>query len=269
MVKLRVLASLGLVGLDFIGSSAIKAFDIVGDFSLFLLDMFKTLFGTKLKFSKFLFHMEKIGVNSFAISAITGCFAGAVLTIQSYKGFKQFGGEQFIGPVVSLAMARELGPVLTGFMVAGRAGSAIAAEIATMQITEQIDALKTLCINVQQYLIVPRILAGAVILPFLALFSMMFGVAGGYLVSVYTLGINPEEYTSGIKSLVEFSDIIGGLIKASVFGFILTAVGSYKGYTAKDGARGVGIATTQSVVVSSILIIIANYFLAVILFGPS
>jgi phospholipid/cholesterol/gamma-HCH transport system permease protein len=255
--------------LDFLGSSAIKSFDIVGKFSLFIFDVLKTLFTTRLRFSKFVFHMEKIGVNSLAITAITGGFVGAVLTIQSYKGFKQFGGEQFIGPVVSLAMARELGPVLTGFMVAGRAGSAIAAEIATMQITEQIDALRTLSINVQQYLIVPRILAGTIILPFLALFSMMCGVVGGYLVSVHTLGLNPEEYTSGIKSIVEFSDIVGGLIKAIVFGFILTTVGSYKGYNTRDGARGVGISTTQSVVVSSILIIIANYFLAVILFGPA
>jgi phospholipid/cholesterol/gamma-HCH transport system permease protein len=138
-----------------------------------------------------------------------------------------------------------------------------------MQITEQIDAMRTLCINIQQYLIVPRILAGTIILPFLALFSMVAGVIGGYLVAVYSLGLNAEEYLSSIKTLVVFSDITGGMIKASVFGFILTSVGAYKGYNTTDGARGVGISTTQSVVVSSILIIIANYFLAVILFGPA
>ncbi len=251
-----------------IGINTLNFSSIIGRFTLFILDFFRILLSTKLKFSKFLYQIESIGVNSLGITVITGAFAGAVLAIQSYKGFKQFGGEEFIGPIVALAMTRELGPVLTGLMVTGRSSSAIAAEIGTMRITEQIDALRTLRINIQQYLIVPRILAGTIILPFLSLFSMLFGIIGGYVVCVHVLGLNPEEYTSGIKELVEISDIRGGLIKSSVFGFILTSIGSFKGYYTKGGARGVGISTTQSVVVSSILIIIANYFLAVLLFGP-
>lgn len=254
--------------INYVGNTAISMLNTLGNFTLFVVAIFKTLFATKLKVNKFFVQMERIGVNSFIITIITGGFAGAVLAIQSYKGFHRFGGEEFIGPVVALSMTRELGPVLTGLMVAGRSGSSIAAEIGTMQITEQIDALRTLCINTYQYLIVPRVLAGILIMPFLSLFSMMFGILGGYLVSVNLLGLNPEEYTSGIKEFVELSDITGGMIKAAVFGFILTAIGSYKGYKTSGGARGVGLSTTQSVVVGSILIIITNYFLAIIIFGP-
>ena len=210
--------------------------------------------------------MKHIGVDSFVIIFLTGAFSGAVLALQSYIGFKRFGAEEFIGPVVALSLIREMGPVLTGLMVTGRAGSSIAAELGTMQITEQVDALKTLCINVKQYLIVPRILGGTLILPFLTAFSMIFGIVGGYIISVYVLGLNGEQYISGIRTFVEFSDITGGLIKSSVFGLILTWVGCYKGYHTHGGAKGVGISTTESVVVSSILILISNYFLAALLF---
>lgn len=254
---------------NYIGSSVIHSFSLIGSFTIFVLNSFKTLFSTKLKFHKFITQSERVGVNSFFITVITGGFAGAVLAIQSYKGFQKFGGEEFIGPVVALSMIRELGPVLTGLMVAGRSGSAIAAELGAMRISEQIDALKTLCIDTYQYLIVPRILAGIFILPFLTLFSMICGIYGGYLIFTKVLGFNPDIYSSGIREFVELSDVIGGLIKAAVFGFILTAIGCYKGYKTQGGAKGVGIATTQSVVVGSILIIISNYFLAVILFGPA
>lgn len=254
--------------INYIGAHALGAFSIVGSFTLFLLTSFTTLISTKLKINKLIVQAERIGVNSFFITSITGGFAGAVLAVQSYKGFQKFGGEEFIGPVVALSMIRELGPVLTGFMVAGRSGSAIAAEIGTMQITEQIDALRTLCINTQQYLVVPRILAGMLMLPFLAVLAMLCGIFGGYLVCVQVLGLSGEIYAAGMKEFIELWDVIGGIIKSAVFGFILTAIGCYKGYHTKGGAKGVGISTTQSVVLGSILIIIANYFLALILFGP-
>lgn len=252
---------------DAVGKKSIAYFTALGRFGLFIGATVKILFSRRLKAYKLLKQMERIGVNSLLISSITGLFAGAVLALQSYKGFHMFGGEDLIGPVVALTMTRELGPVLTGLMVAGRSGSAIAAEIGTMKITEQIDALKTLCINPHQYLIIPRILAGTFILPLLTLFAMGFGIFGGYLVFVYALGLNSEEFLTGIREFVEIQDVLGGMLKASCFGFILTAIGSYKGFFTRGGARGVGLATTESVVVSSIFIIISNYFLAVLIFG--
>lgn len=205
--------------------------------------------------------MNSIGIESFNIAVLTGSFAGMVFALQSYIGFERVGGVQYIGAVVAQAMVRELGPVLTGLMVTGRAGSAITAEIGTMRITEQIDALQTLRINVYQYLVVPRLIAGTVILPFLTSFAMICGIIGGYIVCTHVLELSPEDYINSIRTYVEWSDIRGGLIKASVFGFILTWVGTYKGFYTKGGARGVGKATTQSVVTSSIMILIANYFL--------
>ncbi|HJM69231.1 MAG TPA: ABC transporter permease [Candidatus Babeliales bacterium] len=251
-----------------IGQTSLNLCGSIGTFILFFVQTVRTLTSTKLRVTKLFEQMDRIGVNSLIITVITGIFAGAVLAVQSYKGFKQFGGEEFLGPVVALSMAREIGPVLTGFMVTARAGSAITAELGTMEITEQIDALKTLSINVFQYLIIPRVLAATIILPFLTLFSILFGILGGYVVSIKVLGLTTEQYTSGIKEMVEVYDVVGGMIKGSIFGLIMATVGCYKGYTTSGGARGVGMSTTQSVVLSSILIVIANYFLAVVLFGP-
>jgi len=174
-----------------------------------------------------------------------------------------------IGPVVALSLTRELGPVLTGLMVAGRSGSGIAAEIGTMRITEQIDALETLGINIYQYLMVPRILAGILILPFLTTFTMFFGIWGGYVIYVYYFKLNAIDFLDGVKNYLEISDIRGGLIKSCVFGFILTSIGSFRGYQTRGGAKNVGISTTQSVVISSIIILISNYFLAMLLFEKS
>jgi phospholipid/cholesterol/gamma-HCH transport system permease protein len=249
-----------------IGKRVLALCDVFGFFSLFLCEVLIALVTTRLRSRKLFDQMRFIGVDSINIILLTGAFSGAVLALQSYIGFKRFGAEEFIGPVVALSLTRELGPVLTGLMVTGRAGSAIAAEIGTMQITEQIDALKTLNINVNQYLMIPRILGSVIIMPFLTVFSMMCGIIGGYIISVYVLNLNGEQYISGIKSFLELSDITGGLIKSSVFGLILSWVGCYKGYYTSGGAKGVGIATTQSVVTASILILISNYFLATMLF---
>lgn len=258
MIFLRVI--------DAIGAYTIRVCDQFGSFVLFLVKSIKTLFTTRLKVSKTFVHMQTIGVDSLSIVVLTGTFAGAVLAFQSYIGFKRFGGQEFIGPVVALALARELGPVLTGLMVTGRAGSAIAAEIGTMRITEQIDALRTLCINTWQYLVVPRLVASVIILPFLTIFSVLCGTIGGYCIAVYVLGLNGEQYITGIQRYVELEDITKGLFKSAIFGLILAWVGSYKGYNTTGGARGVGLSTTQSVVIASIMILIANYFLTAILF---
>ena len=249
-----------------IGAYTIALVNTCGEVSLFLFKVVFTFVTTKLKLHKLFEQMKAIGVDSLSIVLLTGISTGGVLALQTYSGFKRFGGEEFLGPVVALSMIRELGPVLTGLMVAGRVGSSIAAELGTMQITEQIDALKTLCINVFQFLMVPRVLGATIILPFLTVFSMMCGIGGGYCVYVYVLHLNGEQYISGIRTFVEFSDISGGLIKAAVFGMILSWIGCYKGFNTRGGAKGVGSATTESVVASSIMILIANYFLTVLLF---
>ena len=210
--------------------------------------------------------MKRIGVESSTIIFISSLSSGFALALQSYAGLSRIGGEEMLGVVVAWGLTRELGPVLTSIMVMGRSGSAIAAELGAMQISEQIDALRSLDIDPYQYLIVPRVLAGTIILPFLTLFAMFFGVLGGYLYTLNNLTMNPMIYVHNIKGYLTMNDICSGLIKSSFFGFILTFVGSYMGYFAKGGARGVGVATTKSVVLGCIFILIANYFLSVLLF---
>jgi phospholipid/cholesterol/gamma-HCH transport system permease protein len=250
---------------NFLGAATIALCDRLGAFTLFFLETLKTFFTSKLKVSKTFVQMNRIGVESLSIVVLTGLFTGMVLALQTYIGFQRVGGEQFIGAIVALGLIRELGPVLTALMVTGRAGSAITAEIGTMIITEQVDALTTLRINIFQYLVVPRMLASTIILPFLTLFSMFSGIVGGYIVCVYVLELSPEDYESSIRNYVELTDINGGLKKAAVFGLILSWVGTYKGMYTHGGARGVGIATTESVVTSSILILVSNYFLTKLL----
>lgn len=250
---------------NLIGSYTLSICTVLGRFSLFLALAIKVLCSTKPKLHKIIAQMNLIGVESFNIIVLTGGFTGMVFALQSYIGFQRVGGEQFIGAVVALGMTRELGPVLTGLMVTGRAGSAITAEIGTMAITEQLDALRTLRINIFQYLIIPRMVASTIILPCLTAFSMLFGILGGYLICVYVLELSSEDYRHSIESYLQLADITGGLIKSAVFGLIFSWVGTYKGYYTTSGARGVGISTTQSVVISSIMILITNYFLTKLL----
>jgi len=255
-----------LILFDFIGNIALKAFRAFGRYTLFISQIVHTVMTTQFKFSKLVIQMERIGIQSFPIGVLTGIFAGGILALQTYSTFRQFGSQGLIGPVVALTMTRELGPVLTGLMVAGRCSSGIAAEIGTMRITEQIDALETLGINNFQYLIVPRVVASTIILPFLTVFSMLFGILGGYLVCVYLFHLNSVDYIDGIRQLLKTSDIMSGLLKAAIFGFILSSVGALKGFYTWGGAKGVGIATTQSVVAASIAILVSNYFLSTLLF---
>ena len=238
----------------------------IGQFTLFFMSICRTLISTRLKFHKTFVQMVTIGINSIYIVVLTGAFSGGVLALQSYIGLKRFGGEEFIGPLIAASLTRELGPVLTGLMVTGRAGSAIAAELGTMQISEQIDALKTLCVDINQYLMVPRILGATIIMPFVTVFCMICGIVGGYVVATSVLNLSGEQYRTGIKVYLELSDITGGLIKAAAFGLIFSTIGCYKGYGTLGGAKGVGISTTQSVVYGSIFILIANYFLTAMLF---
>lgn len=208
-----------------------------------------------------------IGYYSLPVVGLTALFTGMVLALQSYSGFSRFDADSAIPTVVVLSITRELGPVMAGLMVAGRIGAAIAAELGTMRVTEQIDALSTLSTNPHKYLIVPRMIAGTLMLPILVLISDIIGVFGGFVVSVYGLNFNAANYLHQTWQYLEFSDVTSGLWKAAVFGYIIVMMGTYNGFNSKGGAQGVGTATTNAVVSSCILILISNYILTGILFG--
>jgi phospholipid/cholesterol/gamma-HCH transport system permease protein len=210
--------------------------------------------------------VEYVGVRSIPVVLITGAFTGMVLALQSYTGFKRFNAEAFVGTVVALSMTRELGPVLSGLMVSGRVGSAMAAELGTMQVTEQIDALYTLAINPIQYLVVPRFLASLIVMPILTAFADVVGILGGYLISVILLGSNPTVYIRRTYDYLDLGDVYIGLLKACIFGMIIATIGCYQGINTRGGAEGVGKSTTNAVVIASLLILVANYFVTAILF---
>jgi len=210
--------------------------------------------------------MIEIGYYSLPVVGLTALFTGMVLALQSYTGFSRFNAESAIANVVVLSITRELGPVLGGLMVAGRIGAAIAAEVGTMRVTEQIDALTTLSTSPFKYLIVPRLLAGIVTLPMLVLVADIIGVMGGWLVGVYKLDFNSTNYIQQTLDFMQPMDVISGLAKAAVFGFLITLMGCYHGYHSDGGAAGVGTATRNAVVSASILILITNYILTGIFF---
>jgi phospholipid/cholesterol/gamma-HCH transport system permease protein len=210
--------------------------------------------------------MEFIGVRSVFVIILTGAFTGMVLALQSYYGFRKFGSEGLVGATVALSMTRELGPVLTSLMVTGRAGSAMAAELGTMRVTEQIDALTVMALNPIKYLVTPRVIAAFLVLPVLTVISDFVGIIGGYLVGVKLLRINEGAYIDKMIKFVELNDIYNGLVKAAVFGLILSIVSCYKGFYAKGGAEGVGRATTEAVVASSVTILVTDYILTSFMF---
>ena len=211
--------------------------------------------------------MIDIGYYSLPVVALTTLFSGMVLALQSYTGFARFSAEGAVANVVVLSMTRELGPVLAGLMVAGRIGAAMAAEIGTMRVTEQIDALRTLSTNPFKYLVAPRILAGITMLPVLVLIGDVIGVFGGYLVGVYKLDFNAATYLRQTIDFLEATDVVSGLVKAAVFGFIVTLMGCYHGYHSRGGAQGVGAATTNAVVSAAILILFTNYLITELFFS--
>lgn len=205
--------------------------------------------------------MLRIGYFSLPVVGLTAIFTGAVLALQIYVGGSRFNAEGFVGQVVVIAMVRELGPVLAALMVAGRVSSAIAAEIGTMRVTEQIDALTTLATNPFKYLIAPRLIAATLTMPLLVLIADIIGVMGGYLAATRRLGLNAGVYMESTVNVLEIDDVTSGLTKAAVFGFIIALMGCYHGYHSRGGAQGVGAATTNAVVTASVLILLFNYIL--------
>ncbi len=252
--------------LELFGRLVVGWIEEVGRTSLFLADTVRSAARSLPRLRLVFQQMEFVGVRSVSVVVLTGTFTGMVLALQSYYGFRKFGAESLVGTTVALSMARELGPVLTSLMVTARAGSAIAAELGTMRVTEQIDALTVMAVDPIRYLVVPRILAGLLMVPVLCVISDFVGVAGGYFVGVKLLGINSGVYVANTIKYVELMDVFNGLVKAACFGLILTAIGCYKGFYASGGAHGVGRATTEAVVLASVLILISDYFLTAIMY---
>jgi phospholipid/cholesterol/gamma-HCH transport system permease protein len=251
---------------EFFGRPVLNLVNVAGSMTVLFLDTLRMLFVPPFRFRLLIKQMEFIGVNSLSVIILTGSFTGMVFAFQSYIGFHKFGAEQIVGTVVALGMARELGPVLSSIMVAARAGSAITAEIGTMKVTEQVDALNALAVDPVQYLFVPRIVAGLIVMPMLNAIAVFCGIVGGYLVSVNVLGINKTLYLDYMYQYIEIGDFINGMIKSFVFGGIVTLVGCYKGYMTRGGAEGVGRATTESVVMACVLILIFDYILTAFMF---
>jgi phospholipid/cholesterol/gamma-HCH transport system permease protein len=211
--------------------------------------------------------LVEMGYFSLPVVALTAIFTGMVLALQSYTGFSRYSAESAIPNIVVLSITRELGPVLAGLMVAGRIGAAMAAELGTMRVTDQIDALSTLSTNPMKYLVTPRLLAGVIALPALVVVADILGVMGGFIVSTLTLGFNPNTYLSNTLDFMRTEDVVSGLVKAAVFGLIIALMGCYQGYHSRGGAQGVGAATTSAVVGASILILATDYLLTQMFFA--
>ena len=252
--------------INLVGEKIVGYIKEMGRMLLLLMDTIRWSFYPPFRVDLLFQQMERVGVRSVLVVVLTGAFTGMVLALQSFHATRAFGAATMVGVAVALSMTRELGPVLTSFMVTGRAGSAMAAEIGTMRVTEQIDALSAMAVNPIKYLIVPRVLASIVVVPMLTVIADFVGIVGGYFTGVIILRINAGAYVANMEKYVGLDDIYHGIIKAAVFGLILSVIGCYKGFTTTGGAEGVGKATTQSVVLATVTILMANYLLTAAMF---
>lgn len=243
------------------------ALQATGALVLFALQGISHLFRPPFYGRLFLRHVIEIGYFSLPVVAMTAIFTGMVLALQTYTGFARFNAEGAVANVVVLSITRELGPVIAGLMVAGRIGASFAAEIGTMRVTDQIDALTTLSTNPMKYLVAPRLLAGTVALPFLVLIADILGVMGGWLIGTAKLGFSSAGYLRATLDFMQTMDVVSGLVKASVFGFLIALMGCWCGYNSRGGAQGVGAATTSAVVISSILILALDYIITEMFFA--
>ncbi|MCW8085926.1 MlaE family ABC transporter permease [Sabulicella glaciei] len=258
-------AALDLVAL--LGRTVLGLLRALGQVSLFAAEALSHLVRPPFFLRQFARHFVEIAYFSLPVVALTALFTGMVLALQSYVGFARFNAESAIASVVVLSVTRELGPVLAGLMVAGRIGAAMAAEIGTMRVTDQIDALTTLSTDPMKYLVAPRLLAGTLALPLLVLIADILGVMGGFLVGVLKLGFVPQTFLSNAWDILQPMDVISGLVKAAVFGFVIALMGCWCGYASRGGAQGVGQATTRAVVAASILILAFDYLLTAAFFS--
>ncbi len=240
----------------------VEALSKFGAFIIFQIKLIPLYLKPPFRIKEIITQIEIIGVNSVGVIALTAIFTGMVEAVQLYQGFHKFGAESMMGYTIFISITKELGPVFGALMLTSRAISAMAAELGTMRVTEQIDVIDTLAVNSKKYLIIPRIVATTVSAPILIIIFDFLANVSSYLISTIALGVNPESYKNTIETFLEFSDIGTGLIKAVVFGFLISSIGTYIGYFTRGGARGVGRSTTQAVVYSAIVIFGANYILS-------
>ena len=253
-------ASVRLTGpLAAIGRFSLKFLNTVGNVSLFTSSAISHCFRPPFYGRQLLHQMISVGFYSLPVVGMTAIFTGAALALQIYIGSARYAAESAVPGIVVLGITRELGPVLAALMLAGRVGAAMAAEIGTMRVTEQIDALVTLSTHPIKYLVVPRILAGTLMMPVLVLIADILGVYGGYAVSIFALDFNANAYLTNTRDFLLLQDVVSGLVKAAIFGFLVTLMGCYYGYKSDGGAAGVGRATTNAMVSASVLILISNY----------
>ena len=251
--------------LEQIGGKTLSLIQEMGRMLLFLLTTFAWLVRPPIRWFQMIKQLHFIGFKSTFVVVLTALFTGMVLGLQGYYTLWKFGSEALLGSAVALSMIRELGPVLAALMVTARAGSAMTAEIGIMRITEQIDALDTMAVNPQQYLVAPKLVAGLIGVPLLVALFDVVGIWGGYLVGVDLLGVSAGSYWSSIESAVDWKDVYGGILKSISFGLIITWVCCYKGYYTRMSAEGLGTATTEAVVLSAVLILVWDYFLTSVL----
>ena len=248
------------------GERIIGFFRAVGEATLLALQALWFLFKKPPKLEHFIKQLSYIGAETLPVVAVTSFFSGGVIVVETYSTFHRFNAESLLGAVVAISMARELGPVLTALMVVARVGSAMTAQIGTMKITEQIDALRVLAVNPVRYLVTPRLVASTLSLPLLTIVADVVGILGGWFVAVKIFGVNDYLFWQKMRDIVELHDFLGGLYKATVFGFLIATVSCYFGFATTGGTEGVGRATTASVVVSSMLVLIVDYFLSALIF---
>jgi phospholipid/cholesterol/gamma-HCH transport system permease protein len=238
----------------------------LGELVLLFLASVAWLFRPPFRLMNFVHALHFVGVGSLFIVLLTGTFTGAVLALQTQHAFHLFNAESMVGGTVALSLARELGPVLTALMVTARVGSAMATELGTMRVTEQIDALEALAVNPIQYLVTPRLLATMIMMPILTAGFVFVGMVGAFVVATVLLPGDPGFFMAKVVTWADANDLYNGMFKALVFGTIVATVSCYKGFHAGGGARGVGLATTQAVVTSSILVFVSDYFLTVAMY---
>ena len=244
--------------------SFMKKMDKFGAFILFQLHLFPLMFKRPWRIKQIFEQTEVIAIGTFGVIFLTAMFLGLIEAVQLYQGFSKFGAESFMGYTIFISISRELAPLLAGLMVTAQAISSMAAELGTMRVTEQIDAIETLAVDSKKYLVVPRIIATTIAVPLLVIAFDFISNLSAFLMAWFALDMNPVVYTDSIKQLLHFSDIGSGVLKGLFYGYLIGSIGAYVGYNTTGGAKGVGLSTTRAVVLASVTVFVADLFLSII-----